>query len=50
MAEICKKDTVKPLYTDIRYNDKIRYNDYLNGTIPWLKIGQIIRDIQKYCI
>ena len=25
--------TVKPLYIDIRYNDKIRY-DYLNGTIP----------------
>ena len=22
------------LYTDIRYNDKIRYNDNLNGTIP----------------
>ena len=25
---------VKPLYTDIRYNDKIRYNDNFNGTIP----------------
>ena len=24
--------TVKPLYTDIRYNDKTRYNDNLNGT------------------
>ena len=22
---------VQPLYTDIRYNDKIRYNDNLNG-------------------
>ena len=26
--------TVKPLYTDIRYNSRIRYNDNLNGTIP----------------
>ena len=26
-------DTVKPLYIDIRYNDKICYNDNLNGTI-----------------
>ena len=42
--------TIKPLYTDIRYNDKIRYNDNLNGTIPLLKIGQIIRDIQENCI
>ena len=24
--------TVKPLYTVIRYNDKTRYNDNLNGT------------------
>ena len=39
------KYTVKPLYTDIRYNDKIRYNDNLNGTIPRLKMRQIIRDI-----
>ena len=27
-------ETVKPLYTDIRYNDKIRSNDSLNGTNP----------------
>ena len=26
--------TIKPLYIDIRYNDKIRYEDTLNGTIP----------------
>ena len=26
--------TVKALYTDIRYNDKIRYHDNFNGTIP----------------
>ena len=25
--------TVKLLYTDIRSNDKIRYNDSLNGTV-----------------
>ena len=24
----------KSVYTDIQYNDKIRYNDNLNGTIP----------------
>ena len=30
---ILNVDTVKSLYTDIRYNDKIRYNDSLNGTI-----------------
>ena len=29
-----KKNTVKPLYTDIRYNHKIYYNDNLNGRIP----------------
>ena len=32
-------------YNDIRYNDKIRYNDNLNGTSPKLKMRQIIRDI-----
>ena len=26
-----------PLYTDTRYNDKIRYNDNLNVTKPQLK-------------
>ena len=25
-------DTVKPLYNDIRYNDKTHYNDNLNRT------------------
>ena len=40
-----EEDTVKPLYTSIRYNDKIRYNDNLNGMIPYLKMRQIIRDI-----
>ena len=33
-----KKDIiVNPLYTDTRYNDKIRYNDNLNATKPSLK-------------
>ena len=32
-------DTVKPRYNGIRYNDKIRYNDNLNGTIPYHKMG-----------
>ena len=27
-----KRNTIKPLYTDIPYNDKTRYNDNLNGT------------------
>ena len=27
-------NTVNPLYTDTRYNDKIRYNDNLNVTKP----------------
>ena len=26
--------TVKPLHTDIQYNDKIQYNDNSNGMIP----------------
>ena len=41
----CKpyEDTVKPLYTDIGYNDKIRCNDNLNEMIPKLKMRQIIR-------
>ena len=30
-------DTVNPLYTDIRYNDKIHYNDNLNVTKSSLK-------------
>ena len=29
--------TVNPLYTDTRYNDKIRYNDNLNVTKPSMK-------------
>ena len=29
--------TDNPLYTDTRYNDKIRYNNNLNGTKPSLK-------------
>ena len=42
--------TVNPLYSDIRYNDKTRYNDILNGTNPLLKMKRIIGDIQEYCI
>ena len=42
--------TVNPVYTDIRNNDKTRYNDNLNGAITKLKIRWIIRDIQKYII
>ena len=32
-----KRYTVNPLYTDARYNDKIRYNDNLNVTKHSLK-------------
>ena len=32
-----KTDTDNPLYTDTRYNDKIRYNDILTVTQPSLK-------------
>ena len=34
MEMICHGNTVIPLYTDTRYNDKIRYNDNLNVTKP----------------
>ena len=40
--------TVNSLYTDVRYDDKTRYNDILNGTNPWLKMRQVIIYIQKY--
>ena len=30
----CSFITVKPLYTDIGYNEKTRYNDNLNEMIP----------------
>ena len=33
----CFKHTDNPLYADIRYNDKIRYNDNLTVTKPSLK-------------
>ena len=32
-----KENTDNPLYTDTRYNDKIRYNDNLTVTKPSLK-------------
>ena len=28
-TEVSEQNTVNPLYTDIRYNDKIQYNDNL---------------------
>ena len=37
MMQDNKMLTVNPLYTDIRYNDKIRYNDNLNVTKPSLR-------------
>ena len=35
--------TVNPLYTDTRYNGKIRYNDNLNVTKPSLKRWEIMQ-------
>lgn len=37
------------LYTDIRYKDKSRYNDELDGTNPYPKMRRIIRDSQEFC-
>ena len=34
MKGIQVSSTVNPLYTDIRYNDKTRYNDNLDETNP----------------
>ena len=34
--------TDNPLYTDIRYNDKIRYNDNLTVMKPSLKRQQLV--------
>ena len=44
------KCTVNPLYSDIRYNDKTRYNDNLKGTNPQPKIKRIIGEIKEYVI
>ena len=40
-------DTVNPLYTDTRYNDKFRYNDNLNVTKPLLKKRRLMRNYAK---
>ena len=40
----CSVLTDNPLYTNTRYNDKIRYNDNLNVTKPSLKRGQLMRN------
>ena len=40
---------VNPLYTDVRYNDKIRYNDNLKVTKPSLKRWQLMRNA-RICI
>ena len=40
-------DTVNPLYTDTRYNDKIRYNDNLSVTKPLLKKRRLMRNYAK---
>ena len=41
------KHTVNPLYTDTRYNDKIRYNENLNVTKPSLKKRRLMRNYAK---
>ena len=42
--------TVNLLYTDTRYNDKIRYNDNLNVTKHSLKKLRLMRNYAKHCI
>ena len=37
ISMVHRMGTVNLLYTDTRYNDKIRYNDNLAGTKPSLK-------------
>ena len=39
--------TGNPLYTDTRYNDKIRYNDYLTVTKPSLKRYQLVKNYTR---
>ena len=40
-------NTVNPLYTDTRHNDKVRYNDNLNVTKPLLKRWRLMRNYAK---
>ena len=40
-------NTVNPLYTDTRYNDKICYNDNLTVTKPLLKMCQLMRNYPR---
>ena len=44
---LCAQGTVNPLYTDTRYNDKIRYNDNLNVTKPSLKRWRLMKNYAK---
>ena len=44
-----KNITVNSLYNDIRYNNKTRYNDSLNGSNPQLKMKRIIGEVKKDC-
>ena len=39
--------TDNPLYTDTRYNDRIRYNDNLNVMKQSLKRGQLMRNYAR---
>ena len=40
-------DTDNPFYTDIRYNDKIRYNDNLVVLKPSLKRYQLVTNFAR---
>ena len=40
-------NTDNPLYTDIRYNDKIRYNDNLTVTKSSLKREQLVTNYAR---
>lgn len=42
--------TVKPIYTDIRYNDKTLHNDSPIGVSLQSKMRRTVEDIQEQCI
>ena len=47
IAKVILMSIVNPLYTDTRYNDKIRYNDNLNATKPSPKRCQLMRNYAR---
>ena len=46
-SELTVYKLTNPLYTETRYNDKIRYNDFMTGTKPSLTSWQLIRNYAR---